>query len=112
MERVGDTIMKVEEVLLTVFILWLAFWHHRQKKELFSQLSWGMRIYTSLVYLISLFIIFFGGTTLLRLIKTFELNGLIETFVFLIALAIELWIIETIWTIILPKKVLEDFSNK
>ena len=72
----------------------------------------GDENYTSLVILISFFIIFFDGTTLLKAIRTFELNVLIEIFVFLIALAIELWIIETVWTKILPKKVIDDFTKK
>lgn len=106
----GGEVM-IMKVLIAVLIIGLAIWRLKQKKELFYKLSWGEKIYTSLIYLMSLFIVFFGGSKLLTSIKIFELNELIETFVFLIVLAIGLWFIVTVWTKILPKKVLEDVSK-
>lgn len=98
-------------MLIAVLIIGLACWRLKQKKKLFSKLSWGEKIYTFLIYFISLFIVFFGGSKLLTSIKTFELNEFIEAFVFLIVLAIGMWFIVTVWTKILPKKVLEDISK-
>ncbi|ATP39993.1 hypothetical protein CSE16_07985 [Solibacillus sp. R5-41] len=100
------------KVLLVILIIGLAFWHLKRERILFSEISWGQRIYTSLIYLLSLFLIFLGGSKLLKVIRAFELNVLIETFVFLIVFAIGLWFIGTIWTMILPKKVLEHFSKQ
>lgn len=98
----------IMKVLIAVLIIGLALWRLKQKRELLFKLSWGEKIYTASIYLMSLFIMFFGGSKLLTSIKKFELNELIETFIFFIVLAIGLWFIVTIWTKILPKKVLED----
>ena len=99
------------KMLIAVLVIGLAFWRLKQKKGILSKLSLGEKIYTSLIYFMSLFIVFFGGSKLLTSIKTFELNELIETFIFLIVLAIGLWFIVTVWTKILPKKLLEDVSK-
>ncbi|AWE07806.1 hypothetical protein DCE79_10605 [Lysinibacillus sp. 2017] len=94
--------------IVLMLVIVLIIWRIKQKKELFAKLSFGEKIYTSLIYVMSLFIIFWTASKLLTAIKTFELNGLIETFIFLIILAFGLWLIVTIWSKILPKKVLED----
>ena len=99
------------KMLIAVLVIGHAFWRIKQNKGILSRLSLGEKIYTSLIYFMSLFIVFFGGSKLLTSIKTFELNELIETFVFLIVLAIGLWFIVTVWTKILPKKLLEDVSK-
>lgn len=101
----------IMKMLIAVLIIGFAFWLLKEKKELFSKISLGEKIYTTLIYFISLFIVFFGGSKLLTSIKKFELNGFIEAFVFLTVLAIGLWFIVTVWTKILPKKVLEDVSK-
>ena len=105
----GHTMAKVP---LAILIIALAFWHLRREKELFSKISRAEGIYTSLVYLLSLFFIFFGGAKLKNVIEAFELNVFIELFVFLIGSAIGLWFVGTVWTKILPKKALEHFSKQ
>lgn len=98
-------------VIVCFLIVGLFIWRLSQKKELFLKLPLGERIYTTLVYLFSLIIIFLGGSKLMTWIQTFELNGIAEALTFFSVLAILLGFIVTIWTKILPKKVIKDISD-
>jgi magnesium-transporting ATPase (P-type) len=95
-------------LLVFVFIIWRL----GEKKELFSKLSRGERIYTILIYTISMIFLFFGGAKLKNWISTFEIHVFMKTLLFYILFAMVVWSIVSILVKILPKKVMEYISNE
>lgn len=70
--------------------------------------TWAERIYTAFIYLMSLYLLFFGGSIITTWLEQFQLNEFIEVSLLFIVLANILQLIVTVWMKILPKKVIDD----
>lgn len=99
-------------VLLAILVILLLIYRLYQQKELFSQLTWWERIYSTFLY-VGLFVgMVYGYSVVKKWMRNIVHFEIIEFLVLLVYTGIAVWIIATILEKLLPKKIIEAIIKK